>query len=230
MQSIQPVSYSSNIGILGFRREFSMQPNQPINPSTIQLMFDQIDQYVARCLDLREEELAFFHSILKPVSLRKKDWLLREGEIGEYEAFVVKGCLRKYCIDDDGSEIVLQFAVEDWWIGDMDSFVQQIPSQVNIQALEDSELLLIHHDDKEHLFQKVPAFERMFRLMVQRSLVVLQDRFVATLAQPADIRYQAFIEKYPDIVRRVPQHYIASYLGISPEFLSRVRARMAKKA
>lgn len=193
-------------------------------------MFESIDNYVSRCLDLRSADIDFFHSILKPVSLKKKAWLLREGDVDEYEAFVVKGCLRKYCIDDDGSEIVLQFAVEDWWIGDMASFVTQTPAQVNIQALEDSELLLIHHDDKEALFQQVPAFERMFRLMVQRSLVVLQERFVATLAQPADLRYQAFLEKYPDIVRRVPQHFIASYLGISPEFLSRVRSRMAKKA
>ena len=193
-------------------------------------MFEQIDNYVGRCLDLRPEDLEFFHSILKPVSLKKKAWLLREGDIEEYEAFVVKGCLRKYCIDDDGSEIVLQFAVEDWWIGDLASFVQQTPAQVYIQALEDSELLLLHHEDTEALFLRVPAFERMFRLMVQRSLVVLQERFIATLAQPADQRYQAFREKYPGIAQRVPQHYIASYLGISPEFLSRVRARMAKKA
>jgi CRP-like cAMP-binding protein len=124
---------------------------------------------------------------------------------------------------------VLQFAVEDWWIGDIASYVQQTPAQVHIQALEDSELLLIHHEDKEALFQNVPAFERMFRLMLQRSLVVLQDRFVSTLAQPADVRYQAFLEQYPGIVQRVPQHYIASYLGISPEFLSRVRARLAKR-
>lgn len=203
---------------------------QPSSQSAIQPTFEQIDRYVSRCLELRPEELQFFHSILKPVSLKKKEWLLREGEIEEHEAFVVKGCLRKYCIDDDGSEIVLQFAVEDWWIGDIASFVEQKPSQVAIQALEDAELLLIHHDDKEALFQQVPAFERMFRLMVQRSLVVLQDRFVATLAQSADVRYQAFMEKYPDIAQRVPQHYIASYLGITPEFLSRVRARMAKKA
>lgn len=193
-------------------------------------MFQSIDNYVSRCLVLDPGDLEFFHAILKPVSLKKKEWLLREGEVAEHEAFVVKGCLRKYCIDDDGSEIVLQFAVENWWIGDIASFVDQRPTHVNIQALEDSELLLIHHEDKEALFQKVPAFERMFRLMVQRNLVVLQERFVATLAQPADLRYQAFVEKYPEIVQRVPQHYIASYLGITPEFLSRVRARMAKKA
>ena len=192
-------------------------------------MFAAIDQYVASCTTLSNADMDYFHSILKPVTVSKKSWLLREGEVCEYEAYVVKGCLRKYCMDDNGAEIILQFAIEDWWVGDIGSFTTQTPSQVYIQALEDSELLLIHHDDKEQLFNRVPAFERMFRLMLQRSYVVLQDRFVATLAKPADERYLAFIEKYPGIAQRVPQHYIASYLGITPEFLSRIRARLAKK-
>ena len=192
-------------------------------------MFAAIDQYVARCTTLPPADIDYFHSILKPVTISKKSWLLREGEVDEYEAYVVKGCLRKYCIDDDGAEIILQFAIEDWWVGDIASFTMQAPSQVYIQALEDSDLLLIHHDDKEQLFRRLPAFERMFRLMLQRSYVVLQDRFVATLAKLADERYLAFVEKYPGIVQRVPQHYIASYLGITPEFLSRIRARLAKK-
>ena len=192
-------------------------------------MFSAIDQYVARCTSLSSSDLDFFHSILQPHTISKKAWLLREGDVSEYEAYVVKGCLRKYCIDEDGTEIILQFAIEDWWVGDIAGLVAQTPSKVYIQALEESELLLIHRDDKERLFERVPAFERMFRLMLQRSYVVLQDRFVSTLAEPADERYLQFLEKYPGIVQRVPQHYIASYLGITPEFLSRIRARLAKK-
>jgi CRP-like cAMP-binding protein len=192
-------------------------------------MFSAIDQYVARCTTLTTSEMDFFHSILQPHTISRKAWLLREGDVSEYEAYVVKGCLRKYCIDEDGTEIILQFAIEDWWVGDIAGLASQTPSKVYIQALEESELLLIHRDDKERLFERVPAFERMFRLMLQRSYVVLQDRFVATLAEPADERYLHFLEKYPGIVQRVPQHYIASYLGITPEFLSRVRARLAKK-
>ncbi len=192
-------------------------------------MFEAIDRYVAHCTTLSPSDMEYFHSILQPFTVSKKSWLLREGELSTHEAYVVKGCLRKYCIDEDGSEIILQFAVEDWWVGDIAGLASQSPSRVYIQALEDSELLLIHRDDKERLFERVPAFERMFRLMIQRSYVVLQDRFVATLAAPADERYLHFLEKYPDIVQRVPQHYIASYLGITPEFLSRIRARLAKK-
>jgi CRP-like cAMP-binding protein len=192
-------------------------------------MYAAIDDYVARCTSLSQTDMDYFHSILKPLHVNKKSWLLREGEVSEYEAYVVKGCLRKYCMDDDGNEIILQFAIEDWWVGDISSFTNQTPSQVYVQALEDSDLLTIHHDDKEQLFQKVPQFERMFRLMLQRSYMVLQDRFVATLAQSADERYLAFLEKYPGIAQRVPQQYIASYLGITPEFLSRIRARLSKK-
>ena len=191
-------------------------------------MFAEIDAYVNRCGAFKASEMEYFHSILQSRKLEKKTWFLREGEICEWEAYVVRGCLRKYGMDDDGNEIILQFAIEDWWVGDIASFSQQSPSQVYIQALEDSELLCIHHDDKEALFARVPGFERMFRLMMQRSYMVLQDRFVATLAKPADERYLDFLEKYPGIAGRVPQHYIASYLGITPEFLSRVRARLAK--
>lgn len=192
-------------------------------------MFGEIDDYVARCISLSSGELEYFHSILQPVKIARKAWLLREGEISGYEAYVVKGCLRKYCIAEDGSEVVLQFAVEDWWVGDIASFSQQVPAQVYVQALEDSELLLISHADKDRLFRKIPAFERMFRLLVQRSISVLQERFIATLTRPAAERYEAFLEKYPDIVARVPQHYIASFLGISPEFLSRIRSRKSRK-
>lgn len=192
-------------------------------------MFGEIDDYLNRCISLSPEELEFFHSVLQSTKIARKEWLLREGEISGYEAYVVKGCLRKYCIAEDGSEVVLQFAVEDWWVGDIASFSQQIPSQVYVQALEDSELLLISFADKDRLFRKVPAFERMFRLMVQRSISVLQERFIATLTQPAAERYEAFLEKYPDVAARVPQHYIASFLGISPEFLSRIRSRKTRK-
>jgi CRP/FNR family transcriptional regulator, cyclic AMP receptor protein len=192
-------------------------------------MFAAIDEYVARCTPLTKEELEYFHSLLRPRHVGRKEWLLREGEVCDWEAYVLKGCLRKYCIDDKGDEIILQFAVEDWWISDLNSFTNGTPSQVNIQALEDSELLLITHDDKEALFRKVPAFERMFRLMLQRSYMVLQDRFVATLAVPAEERYLAFMDRYGDIAQRIPQHYIASYLGITPEALSRIRGKLAKK-
>lgn len=192
-------------------------------------MFDAIDKYVARCSPLPPADLDYFHSLLRPRQVAAREWLLHEGEVCDWEAYVLKGCLRKYCIDEQGTEIILQFAVEDWWISDLSSFSEGTPSRLNIQALEPSELLLIHHDDKEALFRRVPAFERMFRLMLQRSYTVLQDRFLSTLSQPAEDRYLAFLERYGNIAQRIPQHYIASYLGITPEALSRVRGKLARK-
>jgi CRP-like cAMP-binding protein len=190
---------------------------------------DVLDAYLARCVQLSEGERQLFHAALKPHRLAGKSFLLREGEVCRYEAYVVKGCLRKYCIDDAGHEINLQFSVEDWWISDLASFTSRQPSALFIQALEDAELLLIEHDDKERLFQQIPALERMFRLMVQWSQAVLQDRFVSILTQPAEARYLAFLEKYPALPQRIPQQYIASYLGMTPEFLSKVRRRLAEK-
>jgi CRP-like cAMP-binding protein len=141
----------------------------------------------------------------------------------------LQGSLRKYCIDDAGHEVNLQFATEDWWISDLASFTEQRPSALFIQAMEASEVLLIEHDHKELLFQKIPALERMFRLMMQRSYAVLQERFLSILTNPAEERYVSFLEKYPALPQRIPQHHIASYLGMTPEFLSKVRKRLSAK-
>lgn len=192
-------------------------------------MFDQLDQSIARFIHLTEEELQLFHSLLKYKKLRKKNFLLQEGEICTFEAYVVKGCIRTYYIDKEGTETILLFAVEGWWVGDLSSFTDQKPSHQYIETIEDCELLMIDYNSKAQLFEKIPKFEKFFRLLVQRSLSVLQQRFYASVSQTAEERYLAFIEKYPNIVQRVPQHQIARYIGISPEFLSKVRSAMYKK-
>ncbi|WP_338870452.1 Crp/Fnr family transcriptional regulator [Spirosoma sp. SC4-14] len=192
-------------------------------------MFDTLDAHITRSIQLTDSELAYFHSLLRPVSLKTKSFLLQAGEICTIESFVTKGCLRKYCLDEAGHEVILQFAIEDWWIADLQSFTTQTPSKLFIQALEDCSLLTIPYEAKEELFRKIPAMERVFRLMVQRSQAALQDRFVSILTQPAEERYLAFLKKYPQFPLRIPQHYIASYLGMTPEFLSKVRRRLAEK-
>ena len=192
-------------------------------------MYEAIDRFVAKYITLTEEELAFFHSLLKHRKLKKKSFLLQEGEICDFEAFVLKGCIRSYYIDKDGVETILLFAVEDWWVSDLTSFAEQKPSHLFIETIEDSELLSIDFRNKSLLFQKIPAFERMFRLLVQRALGVLQQRFYASVSQTAEERYLQFMEKYPLIAQRVPQHQIARYIGVSPEFLSKVRSTIYKK-
>ncbi len=192
-------------------------------------MFESIDRYANQCVRLTAEEQTFFHSLLQLRKVRKKTFLLRKGEICKFEAYIVKGCIRTFYIDENGFEINLQFAVEDWWVSDIASFTDQKPSGLFIQTLEECELLMIFHDQKEQLFQTYPKFERMFRLMLQRNLSVLQHRFLATVSQPAEQRYLDFMQRYPNMEQRVPQHMIASYLGISAEFLSKIRRKRKQK-
>jgi len=192
-------------------------------------MFETIDKNVNKSVTFSKEELEIFHSMLEFKSVPKKTFLLRDGEVCNFEAYVVKGCIRTYYIDENGQEVILQFGIEDWWLGDVTSFHEQTPSHLFIETIEDSELLIFTPQTKEELLFKVPKFERVFRLMIQRNLAATQNRLVRTIAQNAEQKYLDFIQKYPTIPQRVPQHYIASYLGISPEFLSKTRKKLAGK-
>jgi CRP-like cAMP-binding protein len=192
-------------------------------------MFEALDQFVSKYIRLTSEETEIFHSLLEYKKVKKKQFLLREGEICQFEAFILKGCIRTFYVDKSGTETILNFAVEGWWVSDLSSFSEQQPSAQNIETLEDCELLMINYDNKKILFDVIPAFEKVFRILVQRSLGVLQQRFYAGISQTAEERYLAFIDKYPQVVQRVPQHQIARYIGVSPEFLSKVRSTMYKK-
>ncbi len=192
-------------------------------------MFEEINAYINRYTLCDVEEVKFFNSLLQYKTIAKKTFLLQEGEICKFEAFIRKGCIRTYYIDHKGAEVTLQFAIENWWVSDIASFHEQKPSRMFIETLEDCELLLLTPETKEKLLVQVPKFERMFRLMVQRNLTRLQERLFQTIATTAVEKYLDFIERYPTIPQRVAQHYIASYLGFSPEFLSKVRTKLAKK-
>jgi len=192
-------------------------------------MFQNINDYAARSVSLTAEETALFNEILEYRKIPKKTRLLTAGDICNFEAYINKGCIREYIIDENGAEVTLQFAVEDWWVSDLASFQDQSPAHMNIETLEDCELLILTRDSKEKLLNEVPKLERMFRLMLQRHLTVVQKRLFKTISTTAMEKYLEFINRYPGIPQRVPQHYIASYLGISPEFLSKLRARSLKK-
>ncbi|HWZ14675.1 MAG TPA: Crp/Fnr family transcriptional regulator [Mucilaginibacter sp.] len=160
----------------------------------------------------------------------KKTMLLQAGNICHFEAYVIRGCMREYYIDDHGAELTLQFAVEDWWVSDITSFEDQKVSNMYIETLEDCELLMLSRQSKEQLLAEVPKLERMFRLMIQRHLSAVQSRLFKTVTNSGIERYLEFIKRYPTIPQRVPQHYIASYLGISPEFLSKLRTKHLKNS
>ncbi|WP_183558972.1 Crp/Fnr family transcriptional regulator [Mucilaginibacter sp. SP1R1] len=192
-------------------------------------MFQNINNYVSKSISLSADELAYFNAILEYRTVPKKTKLLQAGDICNFEAYVNKGCIREYYIDSNGQEVTLQFAIEDWWVSDITSFQDQTISNMYIETLEDCELLVLSRNSKEKLLAGVPKLERMFRLMIQRHLTVIQSRLFKTISNTAIEKYLEFIKRYPTIPQRVPQHYIASYLGISPEFLSKLRTKHLKK-
>lgn len=191
-------------------------------------MYDLILKNISRFITLTPEEEQYFNSLLKVKRVRKKQYLLQEGDICRYDYFVNKGCLRTYTIDEKGQEHILQFAIEDWWIGDMYSFLTQTPARYNIDALEDSELLCLERNALEELYVKVPKFERFFRHLLQNAFIAMQERINISLTKTADERYCTFIENYPLMEKRLPLKQIASYLGITPESLSRIRSNYIK--
>lgn len=192
-------------------------------------MFQELDNHINRCAKIGYSELERFHSKLKSKAFKKKTRLLEQGEICKFEAYIVKGCIKKYYIDPEGEEVILQFAVEDWWVSDIGSFSEQKPSNLFIETIEDTEVLIIDFASKQLLFTEIPALERVFRIMMQRAYSVLESRFYATVAHSAEERYLEFLKKYPSIPQRVPQQQIASYLGITPESLSRIKSKLLKK-
>ena len=183
---------------------------------------------VARHIQLDDREKQFFLSLLEPRSLKRKKLYLETGTVCKYSAYVLDGALKSFTIDAEGKEHILSFATKDWWIADMYSFLSQKPAVLNIEAIADSEVLLLSRDNQQMLYEKVPKFERFFRILVENSLVANQQRLIDNLSSTAEERYLNFIAKYPVVPSCVPQHNIASYLGITPEFLSKIRARLAR--
>lgn len=192
-------------------------------------MYEAFDNNLSSCVSLSKEELDCMHGFFQHKIYRKKTMLLSDGQVCNFESYLVKGCVKKYYIDPNGDEVILQFAVEDWWVSDMVSFTEQVPSRLYIETLEETELLQITYQDKELLFKQIPKLERVFRLLVQRAYTVLENRFFTGITASAEERYLNFIKKYPALPQRVPQYQIASYLGITPEALSRIRASLLRK-
>ncbi|MBS1663616.1 MAG: Crp/Fnr family transcriptional regulator [Bacteroidetes bacterium] len=192
-------------------------------------MFDYIDNIVTACIPLTEEERLIFHSLLRYRRIRKRSFLLQEGEICSFDAFILKGCFRSFYMNEDGGEINLSFSIEGNWVSDPQSLGDQEPSDLFIESLEEGEVLLLDHRGRTELLERVPKFERFFRLLLQRNLASLQRRWHASVSHSAQQRYTTFIEVYPQIAQRVTQTQIARYIGVSPEFLSKMRSSMYRR-
>jgi CRP-like cAMP-binding protein len=179
-------------------------------------------QHVSRHIALTDEERHHFTGLLHHRLVKKKQFLNQEGEIVKGPAFVVTGLLRSYSIDTNGFEHVIQFAPPGWWVGDIGSMIYQRPSILSVDALEDSELLWIREADVDQLFVEIPKFERFFRILSQNALAAHQARLVSILSQPAKERYANFCQLYPSLIGALPQKQVASYIGVTPEFLSKM--------
>ena len=180
-------------------------------------------------VNLTNEEFTYWSSLFISKKIKRNEFLLREGEVCRYSAFVVKGCLRLYTVDSKGKEHIMQFAPDNWWISDIDRFTKHIPSLYFIDAIEDSEVLLIEQQPMDDAYKKIPALTLFFQLLLQNRQSATQKRVVYSMSASAEERYVDFLKTYPSIMQRVPQHMIASYLGITPESLSRVRKKLVSK-
>ncbi|MFC4220056.1 Crp/Fnr family transcriptional regulator [Flagellimonas marina] len=160
------------------------------------------------------------------LKLQKKEVLLFAGDVSSHMRFIAKGCLRAYYMDEAAKEHVVQFGVEGWWVNDLYSYLTQTPAKQFVQALEPSVVLQIHRDALRDLYNKVPAMERFYRLKFENAYVALQDRTINAMSKSAEERYLEFRTKYRGIEQRVPQYMIASYLGMTPEFLSALRKNL----
>ena len=193
-----------------------------------QASIEPLLNYFDRLIPLNKEEKELVTQKFRPRLYRKRQYVLQEGDVCMQMNFVVRGCLRMYKIDDKGGTHILQFAAEDHWITDLGSFYSEKQSELTIDALEDTVLLRIGHDDLIALYIQAPKFDRIFRVLIENSYVSLQKRLLQTISSTAEDRYQYFIDSYPHLVNRLPQTQIASFLGITAEFLSRLRNKRSK--
>lgn len=192
-------------------------------------MYELFFQKLNEKVNFSDEEVNSIKTYLTPKKLRKKQYLLQEGDVCKFIAFVEKGVLRAYTIGEKGSEHIIQFALEGWLISDLYSFLMSVPATYNIDALEDSELVLISKQAHDELLKKLPKYETYIRLQLTGAYFSMQKRLTSILSLSLEERYTNLTAIYPDIIQRVPQHMIASYMGLTPETLSRVRKKMTGK-
>lgn len=191
----------------------------------INILLSQIQEKVS----LTEQDKKAIETFFVPKKIRKRQYLLQEGDVCKYLAFVAKGLLRTYNVDDKGTEHISIFGWEGWWLSDFNSFLSGVPAVFNIDAIEDSELMMISLADYNAITLNVPIMDRYFRILYQNSLVTKERRLMSAITHTAEEKYVHLAESYPHIIERIPQNLIASYLGFAPETLSRIKKNLAIK-
>ncbi|MFD2098275.1 Crp/Fnr family transcriptional regulator [Flagellimonas iocasae] len=192
-------------------------------------MFDFFLKYLQDKIHLSAKEVEMIRSVAIEKKLRRRQYLLQQGDVWKYNAFVSSGLLKSYSINEDGQEHIMSFSPENYWTGDRASLMDGIPSQFNIDAIEDSEIILIEKTNFETLCKNIPQLNDMVNAILQKSFIVSQGRIHTQISLSAEEKYQDFLKKFPEISNRIPQHMIASYIGITPETLTRLRRNSIKK-
>ena len=189
------------------------------------MQLDLLKTHLSKYISLHPNEFDSFVSLLKSTSLKKGEFLICTGDVCKYESFVTRGCLKTYYHGEHGVEHIQDFSIEGWWADDLFSFFTQTPAQSSIEAIEDSDVLQISKHDLEEVYQRFPKFERFFRLLFQRAYIAQREQINLILSTPALERYMLFLKKKPYAEKRFSQKDIASYLGITPQFLSVLRKK-----
>ena len=184
--------------------------------------------YFENILPLNEEEKSIVEEAFKERRVKRRQFILQEGDICKHHTFVVEGCFRMYMVDEKGKEHNLQFAIENWWIADIGSYYSEEPSRLYIEALENSIVLQLKKEDQIKLFDDNPTFNRIFRVLTEKALVSAQRRILQNISSNAEERYLDFLKRCPHFFNRISNVQIASYLGVTPEFLSTIRNKIAK--
>lgn len=192
-------------------------------------MYELFLQHFNTKVALTDEEQALLKTYLTPKKLRKKQYLLQSGDICKAFAFIEKGAMKSYTVDDAGVEHIIQFGIEGWIIADLYSFITGEPAIYNVEAVEDAELILISKSAHDELLKKLPKYETYTRLNFEGAYIAMQRRLTSIISSSLEERYELFSAQYPEIIQRFPQHMIASYMGLTPETLSRVRRRISNK-
>lgn len=191
-------------------------------------MDDVFEEYIRAKVQLTPAEWARLAALSSARHLRKRQFLLHDGQVWQHYAFVCRGCLRQYQVDAKGIEHILKFSIENWWAGDRESLMTGQPSRQNIDALEDTDVLLFPKAGFEQFAREVPAFHELIDGLLSRTYLASQRRIQSAISADAETKYREFVQNYPQLVQRVPLRMIASYLGLSAETLSRIRALNAK--
>ena len=184
---------------------------------------------IAKHVTLTEQEEERVLSLTKSQTFKSKTVLLKANEVCTQSYFVTKGILRSYTVDENGVEHVVTFACPEWWIADMYSYLSQRPGQLFIEVNEDAEVIVLTKENQEKLYSEVPKMERFFRILIENSLIANQQRLINNLTFTAEARYDKFNKKFHSILPFLPQKQIASYIGVTPEFFSKMKSRMLRK-